>query len=485
MNLKVFGKNTFIYSIGTVFLRASSFLLIPLYTHYLSLSDYGLLATLLLTTQILNTLIDLGVRSGIMRFMSQYENENRIGKLLGSALSINMFNGILVSCISFIIIGVIFRDILNIDEANDYIILICLIAIFQSLCVTVISYYRATQQGLSYMLASISAGILLIITNALFLIILQKGILGILFAQISTYGCLFAFFSLKIFHKLHFGISKDIISKLLKFGFPLIFAMSGDLLTVTTAAYFLGFFSNFETVGIYNLGLKIAQIAGMVLILPFQLAYEPFVFNNLDNPGIDRTISRIITYLMFAFFIICIGIVFIFRDLIKIIAPPEYESAYLFVFFILPGIGFTGIQYVGQSLLHAKNKTNITGLIVFSFTLFSILLNYIMAKYWDIYGIIIVYNFTQIGIAYLLLVLGIKYLPISLDLKRLTVIAFMTVLSLALLFVLRDSSSYYYYSFIPLYMAVILIGIYFFNLLDAEEKNILDTFFYKLIQNKN
>ncbi len=68
MSLKVFAKNTFVYSIGSIAVRFSTFLLIPLYTHYLSVSDFGLLSVLILTTQILIMTVDFGIMPSIIRF---------------------------------------------------------------------------------------------------------------------------------------------------------------------------------------------------------------------------------------------------------------------------------------------------------------------------------------------------------------------------------------------------------------------------------
>ena len=95
----------------------------------------------------------------------------------------------------------------------------------------------------------------------------------------------------------------------------------------------------------------------MVLILPFHLAYGPFVYANIKTPGIQDTISKVLTYLMLCFAFVALGIAYVTRDLLGIIAPIEYFAAYQFTFLMLPILAFRGIYYIGESLLYISNKT--------------------------------------------------------------------------------------------------------------------------------
>src|SRR5207249_9307816 len=84
------GKNALFYFIGIVALRASSFLLIPIYTYSLDMGDYGRLALLLQTGQILVIVIGLGSRTALVRFAKEYEDKNQLGLLLGTSIIINV-----------------------------------------------------------------------------------------------------------------------------------------------------------------------------------------------------------------------------------------------------------------------------------------------------------------------------------------------------------------------------------------------------------
>ncbi|MGD9899090.1 MAG: lipopolysaccharide biosynthesis protein [Calditrichaceae bacterium] len=479
MNLRLFGKNAVIYAVGSMALRGVSFLLIPLYTHALSLSEYGMLATILLTIQILITLIDIGIRSGIIRFQTQYEKENLPGTFLGSAVLLNLIGGGVVTFITVLFFKPVFRIVLHLESVTEIIVLTCLAAVAQSLCVNIMTHYRARNEGMKYMIANGAVAVLLMIANIIFLLILKEGIRGILWALITTYGAAWLIISLTIFMKIGFRVSINVMRQLFVFGFPLIFAMSGDLITGTTAVYFLSYFSNLEVVAIYSLGLKIAQIAGVILIIPFQMAYEPFVFANIGQSGIRETISKLVTYLMLAFTFVGFGIVFVFKDLIFLMAPAEYAPAYNIVFLLLPGIALMGIQYVGQSLLHIKNKTHVTGIVITGVTLISVILNYFFIQAWGMYGVVIVFMFANLASALILLMLGMKQFPIHLEKRRLAqVMSIFTFLMFAV-FYFQNTSQIVYYSFFP-FLAGIILFILFVKFFENGEKDMIKS----LIHNK-
>jgi O-antigen/teichoic acid export membrane protein len=313
-----------------------------------------------------------------------------------------------------------------------------------------------------------------------FLIILKWGIVGALLAQVISYGLLFLIIFTNIFTKIRFIISKNTIVLLIKFGFPLIFSRSGDIVNSTMGLYFLSFFVGLEKVGIFSLAAKISAIVSMVLILPFQLAYEPFVFSQLNNPDIKKYISKIATYLLIVYYIITFFIVFIFRDLINIIAPPEYSTAYNIIFLLLPISALMGFQYIGQSLLLIKNKTNISGLIIGFTSIFSICLNYFFIKQFGVAGIIIVNNLNALLITILLFIFGLRVFKIELEKLRILILILIFALMMYFIFQIQAANDYIFYSIPILLFILSFIFMYLLNFFDKNEKKLIVKSFSRL-----
>src|SRR5690606_20921845 len=246
----------------------------------------------------------------------------------------------------------------------------------------------------------------------------NMGIIGILLAQIVVYTSIWLFITIKVYVKEGFGFSTKVFVKLANYGFPLIFARSGDLMMLTLSTYLLGYFSSSEDVGIYSLAYRIASIAGIVLTMPFQLAFEPYIFSNINSLDLKKIISSLSTYLILAMAFISFSVVYLFKYFINLVAPLEYATAYFWIFFILPGLSMSGLHTIGQTLLHINNKTKTTGLVIGLLSIISMILSYFLIKSFNITGIIISFNFFQLATAVLLLYLGNKSFPVKFETTR-------------------------------------------------------------------
>jgi len=415
-------------------------------------------------------LMSIGVQKGFIRFAGEYDQKNLMGKLIGSMAITMIIGASVIAGVCLLLLLPFFQSLLHTQDVFDYVMLTCLTSFVIILYNHMTSYFRVKNEGRKFFIANVAVLVLLIATNFIFLRILGQGVKGVLVAQIVTYGSLWLFLFAGVVSKTGLGFSLEVTKRLLWFSFPLMFAMLWDLVTSTSAIYFLGYFYGLEQVAIYSLGMKIAQISGMILILPFQLAYEPFVYGHLAHPEIRSVISKLLTYLMFGFVLIAFGIVFLSRPLLSIIAPPAYSSAYTVIFLVLPGIAFLGVYYVAESLLGIREKTPFIGGFVTLSAIGSLGLNYLLISLWGIYGAIFVHNVTQIFIALVLLVIGMKVFPIPLEGRRLGVAGALFIFLLLFVFMLHETHHYIYYTVIPAAFCFILGALYVGNFFNEREK---------------
>ena len=67
-------RNTLVYGAGIVARRIASFIMLPVYTHYLTPADYGVLELLQLTVDIAVILVSAGTTAGLLRFYFKAPN---------------------------------------------------------------------------------------------------------------------------------------------------------------------------------------------------------------------------------------------------------------------------------------------------------------------------------------------------------------------------------------------------------------------------
>ena len=473
MNLKSFGKNTIWYFAGSVCIRLAGFALIPLYTRSLSMAEYGVLCTLLVTIQMMTLLMGMATDKGFLRFASECEARNSLGMLLGSTLVLNCAGALLVSAMSVSVLLPIFSRILRSPHVFSYVALACLVAVFQALFDRTVVYYRAKHLGFKFLVVNMPVLLMLLAMNILFLQVLKQGVQGALLAQVLSYGCVWLVAFVMVTGKTGFGFSSDLMGRLMRFSLPLLVALAAALSLDLSAVYILGYFSGHEKVALYSLGYKIAQMCVMAVILPFQLAYEPFVYGNIDHPEIKTMISKFLTYLMLTYTIAAVTVAFLARLLLSVMAPPEYHQAYRVTLLLLLPMGFIGVYYVAESLLGIGQRTGFVAAVIVFCTLLALPLYYILIPAWGIYGAVAVFNIVWMLMGVVLMVAGHRVFPVRLEARRLGMIGIVFVSLLVVVFVLFRTEPYLYYTLIPMAIGMAFFLLYAGRFADEVERSFI------------
>ena len=98
--LKVISRHSSIYGLSNILNRIVSFILLPVYTHYLTPADYGLMDLLYFTTAFIGMVLEMGINSAVSRFYFESEDQKKRNLIIstafygfgvGSTRSVNFF----------------------------------------------------------------------------------------------------------------------------------------------------------------------------------------------------------------------------------------------------------------------------------------------------------------------------------------------------------------------------------------------------------
>jgi O-antigen/teichoic acid export membrane protein len=157
-------KNTFIIFIGRFCTQFVSFLLIPIYTHFLATSDYGYVDLIQTYVSLLVPIIVLRFDSAVFRFLIDCrENDNEKSKVISSSMLLILIQLILATFI-FILFNTLF--------SFDYWIAIVFNIIFISLSSVLLQLSRGLGRNIDYSVASIISAAITVVMNIVFIILL-------------------------------------------------------------------------------------------------------------------------------------------------------------------------------------------------------------------------------------------------------------------------------------------------------------------------
>ncbi len=419
--LKTLAQHTVIYALGNIGVRAASFLLIPLFTRTLSQDDFGLLAALLMINQVLLVFMNVGMRDTFVRFFQASKEEGQAGALLGSCLVVSAGVGGLVTVGVLQFLQPFFQDLLHTEVVTHYLLLICLFTLAQCLCMQLMSYYRSDNRPSAFLVSGVGSAFLLLGLNVLFLTKLKLGVYGALFAYLASYGVTLAVLSIHVIPKTGLAVSRASFRNALSFGFPLVLSQIADISILALPTLFLSRYHGLRVVAIFAVGQKLAQLLVPFLVLPFQLALEPMVFNNLDHKDLREKLSNMLTYFILVFLMATIVFMAFSRVLLLLAAPKSYDDAALVLAALLPTAFCLGLANFGRVLLHIRLKTRITGGFGALFACTGLLLYGVLIEKYGILGAVVSANTIWILQGAVMLVLGTRTFDIPLSWKRLSV----------------------------------------------------------------
>ena len=183
---KRIASHTLIYGIGDVAVKAIGFLLIPLYTRYLTPDDYGIWSLVHTFQMILIIVFSLGFNSAVFKVYHQTENEHEKDCVVSTALIFLILWG--VPATGLLLYGAEFlsRMIFGSPDNALYLRYIAGAVFLDLFRLIALSLLRAREKPVSFSIINIIHFTLLVILNILNVAVRKQGVTGIVQSQLIT-----------------------------------------------------------------------------------------------------------------------------------------------------------------------------------------------------------------------------------------------------------------------------------------------------------
>jgi len=356
-NIKHLLKHSLIYSISNISLKVSGVILLPIYTSYFSVEEYGKLGLILITIIIISQSLILGQGLSLIRFNNSIEFKEKKRSILFTLTM--LVAGIVLIFIAF---GNIFINQLSslFGDAGIYksyltiaIIIIALITINNLF----LSKIRADENSLRYTLSSLIKIMLIIVLSIYLIVHIKLGIESVLYAQLAGEASQLLFVLPYILKQSKVKFEYDIIKPSLNYGVPLIFSAMAINFLNGSDKYILKFLTNYTELGLYELGYKVAGIINMFVILPFALTLLPLAFRIYKTIDDKKYYSKLKTYVAFLFIWFGFSLAVYSKEIVLLFAQnPSYYPAYTVIPLIILSYVLYGISMISSLGMYLTGK---------------------------------------------------------------------------------------------------------------------------------
>jgi len=402
-----------VYGIGVLFTSLVSFMLLPLYTRYLSIKEFGEFSLILSAIFFFQYLFNMGVYSGFLLRYFDLDNAESQKRLISTVM---VFYLVFLLCAGILI--VIFNaplSVLIIGRA-DILVLFCalMIAVFETMFTLPMLILRIKESAFTFVLINITKSIGVFASVFFALKILNSGIAGALFAQMTAGGVvtLLAYMLTHKQYMFYFDAKELWVS--FKLGFPILIVMIAFWFIDYSNRFIVNHYLALENLAVYSLGFKVGQII-LFLVTTFQTVWQPLMFKVFKEREAKRLFSDIFRYLVPVFVLAAFAISIFSKELISLFSTSSYMQAAKIVVMTAVTYALFGLYYFLQTpLLLTKRLYTIAALSCFA-ALLNIVLSLLLVPVFNINGAIFSIFMTYLGLVIAIFIIAQRNYKIPYD----------------------------------------------------------------------
>lgn len=324
--LKRLGRHSAIYGLGGLVSRILAVLLLPLYTHYLSTSDYGQIETLVALVTVLTIVLRFGISSAFFRFYFDADDDNGRRLVLRTSFWFTMAMATFGLVAVVALAGPISQALFGQADAANLIRASAVALWAQMNYEQLSSLFRVEERSVAFVIASLTNVVLTVAGTVLLVVVLDRGPLGVIVGNFT--GTLVVYLALLGYRREQLGLQLDrgLLQRMNQFGMPLV--PSALLLWVTNFSdrFFLVKLTDTAEVGLYSVGVRIAS-AMVLLLTAFRMAWPAFAYSIKSDEEARRTYAWVLTYLVVLTTWIATALTLLSPWLVAWLTAPEFASS--------------------------------------------------------------------------------------------------------------------------------------------------------------
>jgi O-antigen/teichoic acid export membrane protein len=333
--LAALGGHTAMFFLVTLLTKAVSFVMLPVYTRYLTPANYGAIELIELTFDVLTMVAGSRLIGGVFRHYYKAESDRDRNSVVATG-ALLIFGGYAVVGMAAFAAALPLARLALGDPKYVGLVRIGALALgSQALGSIPPSLFRLRGRFQSVVATQVARLAMQVGLNVLFLVHYRLGPNGIflstLIANLTVGGAMMVV----ILREVGIHYSRRVARELYRFGAPLIVMQAATFILTFGDRYFLraapsagaGAEQRLGSVGIYTMAYSFAFAFGVLTQTPFALVWEPKRFEIAARPDRDAIFSRVFVYYNVAALVAALAVAMFVHDFLHLIATPPFFGA--------------------------------------------------------------------------------------------------------------------------------------------------------------
>jgi O-antigen/teichoic acid export membrane protein len=336
-----------IYGVGDVATSVVSLLLLPVYTRYLTPTDYGIIAMLLTIEAIAKVAFRWGVDTAFMRLY--YDCTDHVSR---QRLASTIFGFLFIANGSLLVVALLSAEWLSrhLFGAPDHARLIGLVIVntflanFFFMPLQLLRIGERSGQFIAIVFAR-SAGTL--VMRLILVIGAHLGVLGVVLADIIVTVVMTPVIGYRLVPLLRPAFSRKVLRDALGFGLPRIPHSIANQAISLADRYFLNASGTLRDVGLYSIGASFG-LAPKLFLSAFESAWTPFFLGAMREKDAKHIYRVVSTYVLAVPALLVAALAAMAPDLVRLTTTADFHGAAIVTPWIAVGVMCQGIYLVGS-----------------------------------------------------------------------------------------------------------------------------------------
>lgn len=394
MEFKKVLKNSFFYSMASALQGMVTFFLLPIYTRYLTPSDYAILALVTSFVGIVSSIMSFQIHTGISRFVIKFMKDEDRAKKYFSGIFLLLSGVLLTGCLMINIFGekiikIIFSETSEISYAPFF-----QIATWTLLPNLLISggllLLQALEKGVKFLSVAFASVVINICCGLFFVVFLKVGVIGVLWAQFisAVFGLFFIIWLVRDWLRSVFpGFPIQDIRTSLKYSLPIIPHMLGIYMYMYSDRLILQRFVPLADIGIYSVADTFAFIL-LVIVNSTTTAYGPRFLKVAEESRLKAQdeAKRFIEIWWGGIMIVFMGYFLFAGVFVKAMTQPSFYRAIPLIPILASAYIFRGLYCFATNGIFFCEKTKFIPVITITAGLLNIMLNLLFIPRYGIFA---------------------------------------------------------------------------------------------------
>lgn len=329
--LRDLSKDTLTYGLADAIGKVVGFLLLPLYTSYLTPQDYGIISMLAFTYTFFSPIASLGITNAVFRRFNLHKDRRTQDLVLSTGGYFVVTTSTLLWILGITIaptLSTLLIEDLNLIFLTEIALTGCLFSSIGNIFTVVLRATRKVKLISTILLFKL---IFTICLTILLVVIQDLGVIGVIISDAvgALLSTIILAFHTRSYFKITFSMAE--LRAMLSYGLPFLPHKLFGTTLVFLGAYFIKEIGSLSDTGLYNIATKMAMPLGL-LISSVQKSWVPIKFQvhrNEETSQRRATFKHIISIYFIVVTSLYIGLLFVGPEIIRVLTASDYHDAVL------------------------------------------------------------------------------------------------------------------------------------------------------------